>query len=159
TPAAPTMRAAAVAMTMVRFDSPLPRLRGSDRVVADCVITLVSWDLLANLIRRCRGVVTATERLECSDLAEQLVAIRVDFVELRLVPVAFRIEQIEITEGAAVVPELCELACACLRGHAAVLGLERLLPDVEARIRLAQIDHRRGDRLAITGEFLVTARF
>src|SRR5262249_51416807 len=127
TPAAPTSIAAAVAMTIVRFDNPLPRLRGGGRVGAEVCLKFFSRGLLSNWIRRCRGVVTATERLECSDLAEQLVAIGVDFVELRLIPVAFCIEQIEIAEGAAVVAELRKLACARLRGHAAAFGLERLL--------------------------------
>ena len=85
------------------------------------------------MIRCARGVIAAAQGLEGCDLSEQLVAIGVDLLELRLVPVALRIQQIEVTEGAAVVAELRQLTCTRQRGNPIAFGGERDAVDLRRR--------------------------
>src|SRR5262245_28430668 len=104
--APPASASVMVRITMLRRDR-TPRLGGVP-ACEDDFIKQISW-LFAYVIRCAREVIAAAQGLEGCDLSEQLVAIGIDLLELRLVPVALRIQQIEVTEGAAVVAQLRQI--------------------------------------------------
>src|SRR5262249_25700040 len=121
------------------------------------VLAFMGDNLSVGGLRRIGRGVSAAQSLECGDLAVELVAVRAHLVELRLVPVALGVEDVEVAERAALVAEVGEVAGARERRDAGALRPVGLVGDVEAFVGFAQVEEGRGNRFAITGKRLLAA--